>query len=84
MTVVLVEEEEEEEEEVVVVTVVLVEEEEEEEEEDVVVLTVEKKFDADMESFKMVAIEHFSGCKGLHPYTAEECSRDKFLVRLRG
>ena len=77
---------------VVVVAMVVVvveeeekEEEEEEEEEDVVVLTVEEKFEADMESSKMVAFEHFSGCKGLHAAsTAEECSRDKFLVRLRG
>ena len=61
--------------------VVVVVEEEEEEEEDVV---VEEKFEADMKSSKMVDVEHFSGCKGLHPYTAEECSRDKFLVRLRG
>ena len=48
------------------------------------VLTVEEKLEEDMEPSKMVAAEHFSDCKGLHPSTTEEYSRDKSPVRLRG
>ena len=36
-----------------------------------------------MEPSKKVAVEDFSGSKGLHASTAEECSRDRFLVRGR-